>query len=187
MIFTAWLALLFTQATLIRSGNVAMHRRLGVAGFVMVPLMVVFGAIGGAIAAHRPGGFIDIPVPPLQFLIIPYASILLFAVFTGTALLLRSNPQTHKRLMLLGTIAIVEVGIARWPFEPYISTPPLAAWTAAAFVLPMAAWDLYARKRIHPVTLVGAVVLVAVGPVREMISHTAPWLAFAKWATGLVD
>ena len=73
-VFTLWLALLFTQASLVGAGNVAMHRRLGVAGFVMVPLMVVLGLIGGSIAAHRPGGFIDIPVPPLEFLIVPYAA-----------------------------------------------------------------------------------------------------------------
>src|SRR6185437_2493490 len=62
-VFALWLALLATQASLVN------------AGFVMVPLMVVLGLIAGAIAAHRPGGFIDIPVPPLQFLIVPYVGI----------------------------------------------------------------------------------------------------------------
>src|SRR5436190_6096035 len=46
-VFTAWLALLFTQMSLIGAGNVALHRRLGVLGFVMVSLMVVLGTIGG--------------------------------------------------------------------------------------------------------------------------------------------
>ena len=184
-VFTVWLALLFTQASLVGAGNVALHRRMGVAGFVMVPLMVVLGLIGGAIAAHRPGGFIDIPTPPLEFLVIPYANLLLFAGFSGTALALRRDPQTHKRLMLLGTIAIAEAGIARWPFEPYISSPPLAMWTTVALALPLVAWDLYSRKRIHPATAIGAVALLVEGPLREMISHTHAWLAFAKWASDL--
>jgi hypothetical protein len=148
--------------------------------------MVAFGAVGGAIAAHRPGGFIDIPVPPLEFLVVPYANIFLFALLTGTALLLRNRPQAHKRLMLIATICIAEAGIARWPFEPYVSTPPLAMWTTAALVIPIAIWDLYSRRNIHPATAIGAVALLAEGPVREMISHTAAWLAFAKWATSLV-
>jgi len=185
-VFALWLALLATQASLVNAGNVALHRTLGIAGFVMVPLMVVLGLIAGAIAAHRPGGFIDIPVPPLQFLIVPYVGIALFAIFTGTGLALRGHPMAHKRLMLLGTIVIAEAGIARWPFEPYISVPPLATWTTAALVLPIAIWDFYSTRRIHPATAFGAVVLFADGPVRDWISHTAPWLAFAKWATGLV-
>ena len=124
-VFTVWLALLFTQASLVGAGNVALHRRLGVAGFVMVPLMIVLGLIGGTIAAHRPGGFIDIP------------------------------------------------------------TPPLAMWTTVALALPLVAWDLYSRKRIHPATAIGAVALLVEGPLREMISHTHVWLAFAKWASDL--
>src|SRR5690349_2520985 len=100
-VFTLWLALLFTQVTLVGSGNVAAHRRLGVDGFVLVPLMIVFGAVGGAIAAHRPGGFIDIPVPPLEFLVVPYADLVVFGAFALSALALRAHPQAHKRLMLL--------------------------------------------------------------------------------------
>jgi uncharacterized membrane protein YozB (DUF420 family) len=185
-VFTGWLALLCTQVSLIGVRNVALHRRLGVAGFVMVPLMVVLGTIGGLIAARRPGGFIDIPVPPLEFLIVPLSGMVLFAGLAGSGLLLRRNPQAHKRLMLLGTIAIAEAGIARWPFEPYVSIPPIAFWTTAAFILPMIGWDLYSQHRIHPATLIGGTLLVISGPLRELASHTAPWLAFAKWATGLL-
>ncbi len=185
VVFTLWFVMLFTQASLVRAGNVALHRRLGVVAYGLVPLMLVLGAIGGAIAAHRPGGFIDIPVPPLEFLVVPYAGLFVFALFTGSALALRKRPQAHKRLMLIGTLAIAEAGIARWPFEPYISTPPLAMWTTAALVIPIAIWDLYSRRNIHPATALGAVALLAEGPVRDMISHTAPWLTFAKWAAGL--
>ena len=187
VVFTLWLALLFTQVTLVGAGNVALHRKLGVTGFVLVPLMIVLGAVGGAIAAHRPGGFIDIPTPPLEFLVVPYADLVVFGGFALSALFLRAYPQAHKRLMLLAVIAIAEAGIARWPFEPYTSTPPLAMWTTAALVIPLIVWDFYSRRRIHPATAIGALVLVAEGPVRDAISHTVWWLSFAKWATGLVS
>jgi hypothetical protein len=185
-IFMLWLVLLFTQSSLIRSGNVTLHRRLGVAGFVLVPLMIFFGVIGGLIAAHRPGGFIDIPTPPLEFLTVPYFDIIWFAVFAGLALYFRGTPQTHKRLILLASITLVEAGISRWPFEPFISTPPLAFWSKTAFVIPLVVWDLYSRKRLHPVTLWGGLFLISEGPLRDMVSHTAWWLAFAKWATSFV-
>jgi hypothetical protein len=185
-VFTLWLVLLFTQVTLVGAGNVALHRKLGTAGFILVPLMIVLGAIGGVIAAHRPGGFVDIPTPPLEFLVVPYADIVVFGGFALTALALRAHPQAHKRLMLLAIIAIAEAGIARWPFEPYVSTPTAPVWTCAALTIPMFAWDFYSRRRIHPATAIGAVVLLAEGPVRDAISHTASWLHFARWATGFV-
>jgi uncharacterized membrane protein YozB (DUF420 family) len=187
VVFTLWLALLFTQVTLVGAGNIALHRRLGLAGFVLLPLMVLLGVIGGVIAAHRPGGFVDIATPPLEFLVVPYADLVVFSGFAIAALLLRGRPQAHKRLMLLAAIGIAEVGIARWPFEPYVSTPSAAMWTTAALVIPMIAWDFTSRGRIHPATAVGAAVLVAEGPVREAISHTGWWLAFATWATGFVS
>ena len=40
-LFLGWLALLATQAGLVSAGNLRLHRRLGVAGVVMVPLMTV--------------------------------------------------------------------------------------------------------------------------------------------------
>lgn len=187
VVFALWLALLFTQVTLVGAGNVALHRKLGVAGFVLLPLMIVLGAVGGVIAAHRPGGFIDIPTPPLEFLVVPYATLIVFGGFALAALALRGHPQAHKRLMLLALIAIAEPGIARWPFEPYISTIPLAMWTTAALVIPLIVWDFYSRRRIHPATAIGAMLLVAEGPVRDAISHTGWWLSFAKWATGFVS
>src|SRR4249920_3853772 len=38
---TAWLVLLITQASLMRSGNRALHRRLGLASYALVPIIVV--------------------------------------------------------------------------------------------------------------------------------------------------
>jgi len=185
-IFTLWLALLFTQASLIGNNNVALHRRLDVTAFGLVPLMIFMGLVGALIAARRPGGFIDIPVPPLQFMIVPFADMLWFGVLAGLALTYRREPQVHKRLILLASVALTEAGIARWPFEPYISSPPFAFWTKTLLLLPMVGWDLYRRKRVHPVTLWGGLFLISEGPVRDYISQTALWLAFAKWATGLL-
>ncbi len=185
-LFTFWLALLLTQASLIGAGRVALHQKLGLVGLAMVPLMVFMGSVGALIAARRPGGFIDIPAPPLVFLIVPLSGMVLFAGLAGTALALRRHPQAHKRLMLLATIAIAEAGIGRWPFEPYISSPPVVYWTMTALVVPIAAWDLYSRRKLHPATLIGGVLIALAGPVRDVISATPQWLSFAKWSTGLL-
>jgi len=48
----------------------------------------------------------------------------------------------------------------------------------------MLVYDLGTRRRVHPATVWGGLVLVASQPLRLMISETAAWSAFAAWATG---
>ncbi|HUO88963.1 MAG TPA: hypothetical protein VMU08_07305 [Rhizomicrobium sp.] len=185
-VFTCWLLLILVQASLVTAGNTARHMQFGVIGFALVPLMVVVGVIGSLIAARRPGGFTDIPVPPLQFLVVPVYDIALFAILAGAGLLLRRDRQSHKRLMLIATIAIAEAGVARWPFEPYASNPDAAVWTICLFLIPLAIWDAYSQRRIHPATLAGAVLLLTEGPLRNWLMQTGAWMAFARWSTGLL-
>jgi hypothetical protein len=54
------------------------------------------------------------------------------------------------------------------------------------FVLPLVAWDLVTRGRLHPVTLWGGLLVVASGPLRLAIAFTDAWLAFAEAAVALV-
>ena len=76
--FTAWLLLLLAQPSLVTAGRVDVHRRLGWVGAALAVIMVVLGTVGSLIAAARPSGFIDIPMPPLQFLVVPFNLIVLF-------------------------------------------------------------------------------------------------------------
>jgi CBS domain-containing protein len=108
--------LLLTQTSLVAAGRVDLHRRLGVLGAGLAVVMVVLGTMGALMAASRPTGFIDVPVPPLQVLAIPFADLALFVAFVSLAFANRRRSQHHKRLMLLATIALAEAGVARWPF-----------------------------------------------------------------------
>ena len=56
-----------------------------------------------------------------------------------------------------------------------------------SLLLPMVAWDLLSRGRLHAVTLWGGLVLVAAMPLRAVVSATDGWLAMARWAVGLLD
>src|ERR1700719_4551859 len=46
--FSCWILLLVTQTSLVSAGRVDIHRRLGIAGFLLACLMVVLGVL----AAH---------------------------------------------------------------------------------------------------------------------------------------
>lgn len=45
--FSCWMLLLLTQTTLVSAGRVDIHRRLGIAGFLLAWAMVVLGSRSG--------------------------------------------------------------------------------------------------------------------------------------------
>jgi len=137
------------------------------------------------LAARRPGGFIGIPLPPLQFLVVPVFDMVTFAALIGTGLGLRRNPQAHKRLMLIGSIAILIPAVARWPGVIQAGGPLAVFGITDLFLAPLVAWDLTTRRRLHPATLWGGLGLVLSELLRLVLSQTHGWLTFARWLTGL--
>ncbi|MEO8186174.1 MAG: hypothetical protein ABI580_02275 [Burkholderiaceae bacterium] len=183
--FTAWIVLLVAQASLVAAGRTELHRKIGPFSAVLAIAMVILGTLGALIAARRVSGFVQVPVPPLQFLAIPIFDMILFATFVWMAIAQRRNPQSHKRWMLLATVNLVTAAIARWP--GLLSLGPLAYFALTdLFVLALAIWDFRTRGRLHPVTLWGGLLIIVSQPLRLVISSTAGWLAFAHWATGLL-
>jgi len=186
----AWFVLLIAQAALVASGNVRRHRQLGQYGVALAVVIVVLGLYGGLLAAARPGGFIGVPVPPL-----------LFRRAGGgdddvrrlrrAGRRARSEPQSHKRYMLLASIAMIEAAVARWPFDFIAQPSPVPGLgtfelVTCLFLLPLVAWDLVSRGRLHPVTLWGGLALVATLLLRMPLASTQAWQGFARWAVGLV-
>ena len=191
VVFAAWLVLLIGQTSLVAARRVDLHRRLGVVGAGLAVLMVVVGTVGALMAASRPTGFVNLTAPPLRFLIVPMSVIVLFAVFVSLAILNRRRPQSHKRFMLLGTLAVAEAGIARWPFA-FMHMPQFLPGIGPIelcvdlFLVPLLLWDLASRGRPHPVTLWGGLALIASQPFRFWLMGTDAWLAFAGWAVRLL-
>ncbi len=182
----AWFVLLIVQAALVSTGNVRRHRQLGQYGVALAVVVVALGLYGGL-----PGGFIGVPVPPLQFLVVPVAAIGMFAVFVALAVARRADPQSHKRYMLLASIAMVEAAVARWPFAFMVQPSPVPGMgmfelTTCLFVAPLVAWDLATRGRLHAVTLWGGLALVAAFLLRMPLAATDAWQGFARWAVGLL-
>jgi hypothetical protein len=184
--FTAWVVLLVAQALLVAEGRTRLHRRIGAWGAVLAAGMVALGVLGALIAARRPTGFVGLPVPPLQFLVVPLTDMLLFGSFVGLAVAKRRDTQAHKRLMLLGSLNLITAAIARWPGVITVGAPPLFFGLTDLFLVPLVMWDLSSRGRVHPATKWGGLVIVLSQPLRLLVSGTAAWLAFARWATGLL-
>ena len=190
-VFFAWFVLLIAQPSLVAAGRIDLHRRLGQLGAGLAVVMVVLGAVGALIAARRPTGFVDVSLPPLQFLVFALALMVLFGAFVALALVNRRNAQSHKRYMLLASISLIDAAVARWPFAFMATELPVPRLSMTdvcvdLFLVPMVVWDVASRGRVHPVTLWGGLALIASQPLRPMLSETDAWLAFAGWAVNLL-
>lgn len=184
--FSSWCVLLVAQAALIGVRRVDLHRRLGMLGAVIAAGMLVLGVYGALVAANRPTGFVAVPVPPLQFLVVPLFDMVLFATFVALALAWRADAQAHKRLMVLATVSLLAAAFARWPLVRPIGNPFLYFGLADLFIVALAVWDFRKRGSLHPVTRWGGLAMILSQPLRLALSGTPVWLAFAGWVTSLV-
>jgi uncharacterized membrane protein YozB (DUF420 family) len=176
VVFTAWFVLLVWQPALVGMGRTDLHRAVGRFGAVLAVAVVAVGAMGALIAARRAGGFIGLPVPPEQFVIVPLTDLALFTLFVGLAVARRSDAQSHKRLMLVGSLCLLTAAIARWPFVISTGNPLLFFALTDLFLVPLAVWDFRTRGKLHPVTLWAGLLLVVSQPLRLWLSGTEAWL-----------
>lgn len=179
-LFTAWVLLFVAQTSLIASRQVALHRRLGVAGVVLAASMVGVGLMTAFAAAKR--GSAPPGLEPLVFLVVPVFDIVLFAGFVTAAVLRRREKEAHKRLMLLAYISMIPAGVARWPGVLALGVLGLFG-LSFALALVAAAYDLWSRGRVSSVYWWGIAVLFLSIPIRLAVSATPQWLAFAAWVT----
>lgn len=177
-VFSCWILLLVTQASLVSAGRVDIHRRLGIAGFLLACLMVVLGVMAATDSLVRHGG------PPGRdpkfFFIIPLTDMLIFATLIFFAFRARSNPAAHKRLILVGTIALMIAAIARWPVVGHRNAVT-SALLSYIFLLMLVAYDLWSTRKVHRATIWAGAFLIFVQQVRIPIGHTAAWHGFASW------
>jgi hypothetical protein len=182
VVFSAWVLLFAAQTTLVAARRTDLHRRLGVAGAVLAGVLLVMGTTIAILRVR--GGSAPIPgVSGLAFLAVPLFDMVVFAILAGSGLVLRRRLETHKRLMTLATVALMSAPLARLPWVFRVGPPAFFGLTDL-FIVAMLVYDLVTRRRVHPATVWGGLVLVASQPLRLMISGTAAWTAFAAWATG---
>jgi hypothetical protein len=177
-VFSCWILLLVTQASLVSAGCVDIHRRLGIAGMLLACLMVIVGVLAATDLLVRGG---PAGRDPQSFYIVPMSDMLVFAMLISFAFSARSNPPVHKRLILVATTALLTAAIVRWPLVIVHRKVPTAALFADIFLLILAAYDLWSTRKVYRVTLWAGAFLIFVQQIRVPIGKTAAWHAFASW------
>jgi len=185
IVFTGWVLLFITQASLIVAGKNAYHRQLGIIGAILFGAMVSLGittAITAARLGHAPPGAPD----PLAFLSLPLFAITGAAVLVVTALWNRQRNAWHKRLMLASFFIMTGPGTGRIAiplgFAPQGS---LAAIVVAELLLVIAMiYDWRRHGEVHRAYWLAAAVFVVlhVG-MTWAFGSPALWMDFAHAVT----
>ncbi|HJS90561.1 MAG TPA: hypothetical protein VJ738_11420 [Steroidobacteraceae bacterium] len=176
-VFTSWIVLLVTQASLAARGRTDLHRRLGLVGLVLAPSIIVLGFLVAHEMLERTWAVPGFDAKAIYA--VALSQILGFAAPVLLAFHLRRKAAFHKRLILIGTIAMMTAGFGRWPVH-FLLHKPLPAMTATfSLLLLVAVYDLLSMRRIHRATALGATWVVLIELTAIAIGHTAAWQSFA--------
>ena len=184
-VMALWVVLFMTQVFLIRSMRIKTHQRLGLASVVLGLTIIVTGLMT-AVAATKYGSSSMPPgAKPLEFMIVPFGDILVFAVLFAAAVYYRRNAPNHKRLILLTVLNFLPPAMARFPFGLTESFGPVWFFgvpdlLAVIFVIA----DTWRNRKLNKVFLAGAVFMIASHWLRLAVSSSPTWVNFATWLTG---
>jgi hypothetical protein len=182
-LFTSWIALFIAQTSLVAARRTHVHRRLGWVMAALAVVMVVVGTTAGILSMQRQveAGNVE---QAQAFLTTPLFSMVAFAAFVAAAIRLRGDSQTHKRLMLLATISILDAAVARLPLE-FLRT---SSWnylpTTDVFLAGAILYDVVTRRTVHPAYVWGGLLLIVEQALRIPIGESAAWQSIANAIIG---
>ena len=180
LLFTLWLVLFAVQTVLIGSKRLPLHKRIGQSVYPLYFAIIATGMFVGYLGARH--GFHAVPLDSVTFSALPWMVILAFAVLGWSGLKERRDPQKHKRLMLLATIAMADAGIARVTFLHFT---PMWMSPTVLMLIPLLVWDLARLRRIHRTTIIGSLVVAAALMLSVPLGMTRPWHAFVTNVLGI--
>jgi len=179
VVYTAWLVLLAAQVWLMRTKRADLHRRLGAVALVLLPLMLVLGP-AAALSVTNP----YTPDRWVCWLIVQFTNAFGSVTLLMAGLLMRRDGPSHKRLMLMGTIAVTEPGFSRiwepilygWWGEGYVPFYFSTYIGTFLLVLAVGAYDLATRRRLHPAYVGAALWIFANEAAATWLFYQPFWL-----------
>jgi len=182
VVFVSWLTLLTTQTLFIRTHQLKLHRRLGVAGPILAGTMVIVGLVT-ALTMDR----LELPTSQGDpaFLSIQVLDLVEFGILALAAYGARKLPSAHKRLILLATLSIADAGFARWlGASLHFGDGVLFSFVelflpTCLLILGIGAYDLLTRRRLHPAYVAGATLIFTGQLTASWLYHDVAWKGVA--------
>jgi hypothetical protein len=146
-----WLLLLVMQTSVNGTRFRGIHQRLGKIAFVYAPAMVIVMVLASTINLWtRPQW------PPQRYnvLLLQFRAIALFPLFVAWAVSARrSSPATHKRLMIIATVVLLDTALTRIPWLPGGGARSTHFELLSVYQLlllaPLVIYDLWSTGRVH--------------------------------------
>jgi hypothetical protein len=186
-VMASWTLLLGLQATLSLSGRMDLHRKAGLASLVIAPAVLIALI---AVTIVRQNDAAGTPAAPIvnNILFLQIRAILLFPTFFVWALRTRrSDPQTHKRMMLLATLMLIDAAIARMSWLPFNVFPNgyLAIHLYLLLLLvPALLYDALTLGRIHRAWVAGLALVLPWVVATEFVWGSDWWRTFGPRLVG---
>jgi hypothetical protein len=187
LVFFTWMILLITQAALINSGNVALHRSLGTWGIAHATLILYTGALIqllGISRSIRNGG-----TGPFDAGFLGLMAVLGFALLFTLAIRTVRRPDVHKRLILFAMLPILPPGVNRFyqvPFElNYIPVLPLYL-TLNSLALAVLVQEWRSTGKIGKYSMIGAGWIFVQSAIHVQVVHSDWFLEAVRFVAGLI-
>ena len=197
-VFYGWTLLFLVQTWLAAHRRIVRHREWGVFGVALATTMCFVG-MAAALTSLKQSTADGFGEAVRAFTIVPVSGLVFFAALFTIALLKVKQVETHKRLMLVATVSLLQAAVGRW-FVLFlapaalgggpVSPPPVFVTVLPGLVsdLLIVAGMLHDRKatgRVHPVYWIAGGALVALQVLRVPLSTTVVWTWIATWLSTL--
>lgn len=188
LVFTLWVILLVAQTRLVAAGRTNIHLRLGMVGIIIALLMEVFGILV-PLAAAKDGDHLK-GMTVAATMAIQLMNTVTFPLLFGAAIYFRRQPATHKRLILLASLAIMAPAYVRILRQCCTVIPVRPVFIAYLLVdltvLTLFVYDWRTQGRVHRATLWGGFLVLAAHPLRFWLGTTSGWERIAAWLVTLI-
>ncbi len=196
----SFLLLLLTQTVLVATGRGELHRRVGIAAFVLAPALVLVGLILVPTMYHETWTMLQTAPAAaraeLQQVLLVRENIMLlqlrigilFSLFLWIALRARGkNAGIHKRMMFLATAMALPAGFDRIPWIP--TTMPFSPMSPDFYTLlavsPMFAWDVIRNRSVHPAYVIWLAINLPFAVIVHGLWDTPWWHSVAPRLLGV--
>jgi len=171
-VFSGWVVFFMFQSVLVRTRNVKWHRFFGWFGAALGTAMVPLG-IATAIVMSRFDTY-QLHRPDSEpFLIIPFYDMAAFGTLLTLAVVWRTKPELHRRLLFIATCLLLDAAFARFDF---IFDHSLFLFCPDVVIGLGVARDLLVNRRIHRVYLIALPTLIVLQGLVTLI-----WRGEAAW------
>ncbi len=162
---TLWLVLMISQPIMVKMGKINLHRLFGFIG-IFIAFGVVYTGFIVQIEVMRPYAKLDDELNAVGQPFFRFIALSIYAIFVVVALaLVKKYSSWHKRLMLLGTLALLQAPLVRMYgnlFDLHDSSGPLGVFTQMGLMVLFIIWDRLANGRFHPASIWGSILIALI-------------------------